>query len=389
MAWSFNPFTGKFDDAGGAGGSPAGADYALQLRLPSGLFGEAAGLTFDPSTKRLTHAAGTQTTAGALRALSAVWNAPGLLLHADDADITDTASASLSTHIRRRLNGIQKFAVYKDGSIDTEGVLYFNSTQTIGKSSAGNTLNVANNGTAKNIIGNGFFAAASGGAIGFTSDASWSFTGNTAGLDVILARGGPNILELVNGTAAQAFHAYNSKTDASNYERGVFKWSANVLNIGTEAAGTGTQRGVSFTAGSSTPYKFSFGSYGNNTIDTVVSGGSNVLFAREGYSVFGIGYLGGSSTSVVFGANTTVGFTSVANVASGSSPDTAFARIAAGILGLTNGSTGAASLEFREQTAPAAGAANSARLYAADDGAGNTVLRYVDSAGTVRTITAT
>jgi hypothetical protein len=51
-----------------------------------------------------------------------------------------------------------------------------------------------------------------------------------------------------NGTAAQLLSVYNTWTDASNYERGVFDWqtTANTLTIGAAAAGTGTLRDVSF-----------------------------------------------------------------------------------------------------------------------------------------------
>jgi hypothetical protein len=41
-------------------------------------------------------------------------------------------------------------------------------------------------------------------------------------------------------------HVYNTYTDGSNYERGVFRWSSNVLEIGTEETGTGSTRDVYF-----------------------------------------------------------------------------------------------------------------------------------------------
>lgn len=78
---------------------------------------------------------------------------------------------------------------------------------------------------------------------GFGWNSAADFTGSN---DVMLYRDAANTLALRNGTNAQTFNVYNTYTDASNYERGVFKWSGNVLNIGTEAAGTGTQRGVVF-----------------------------------------------------------------------------------------------------------------------------------------------
>ena len=56
--------------------------------------------------------------------------------------------------------------------------------------------------------------------------------------------GAAGILAQRNGTAPQSFRVYNTYTDASNYERGVIGWNttANVLTIGTQAAGTGTLR---------------------------------------------------------------------------------------------------------------------------------------------------
>jgi len=47
-----------------------------------------------------------------------------------------------------------------------------------------------------------------------------------------------------NGLNPQSYYLTNTYTDASNYERGGMWWSENELNIGTEAAGTGTARRV-------------------------------------------------------------------------------------------------------------------------------------------------
>jgi hypothetical protein len=87
------------------------------------------------------------------------------------------------------------------------------------------------------------------------------WTGSTAGLlaatnlaigsslDTILERGGAGIIEQRNAANAQTFRLYNTFTDASNYERGFLRWSSNNLDIGTEAAGTGTVRNVRFFVG--------------------------------------------------------------------------------------------------------------------------------------------
>ena len=56
--------------------------------------------------------------------------------------------------------------------------------------------------------------------------------------------GGTNLLEQRNSTSAQTFRIYNTFTDSSNYERGFMRWNSNILEIGHEVAGTGTNRNV-------------------------------------------------------------------------------------------------------------------------------------------------
>lgn len=51
-------------------------------------------------------------------------------------------------------------------------------------------------------------------------------------------------LGLWNGANGQTINLYNTRTDASNYERGFMRWNGNVLQIGAEALGTGTNRPV-------------------------------------------------------------------------------------------------------------------------------------------------
>jgi hypothetical protein len=76
----------------------------------------------------------------------------------------------------------------------------------------------------------------------------------TNAADVFLLRDAANTLALRNSTNAQAFRAYNTFTNASNYELATFDWttSANRLTIGSKAAGTGTQRSVDYDAASHT-----------------------------------------------------------------------------------------------------------------------------------------
>ena len=71
--------------------------------------------------------------------------------------------------------------------------------------------------------------------------------------DTILRRDAANTLALRNGANGQSFRVYNT-TDGTNSEFGKIAWSSNVLQIGTDVAGTGTVRGVDITIGSAATY---------------------------------------------------------------------------------------------------------------------------------------
>lgn len=67
--------------------------------------------------------------------------------------------------------------------------------------------------------------------------------------------------------------------------------------------------------------------------------------------------------------------------------DITLMRVSAGVLGLTaSASTGGASLEFREQTAPSAPGANNVRIYAEDNGSGKTRLMALFATGAAQQI---
>lgn len=59
--------------------------------------------------------------------------------------------------------------------------------------------------------------------------------------DTFLKRLAANTLAMINGTSAQALYFYNTFTSGSVFERGFFRWAANVLEIGNEHTG-GTNR---------------------------------------------------------------------------------------------------------------------------------------------------
>lgn len=99
--------------------------------------------------------------------------------------------------------------------------------------------------------------------------------------DLFLYRDAAGILAQRNSTNAQTLRVYNTYTDASNYERGVFDWTttSNVLTIGTQAAGTGTARSIVLARGGTAIL----------TLDAITSGAGNIT-------------IGGTSSDVKLGS---------------------------------------------------------------------------------------
>jgi len=118
------------------------------------------------------------------------------------------------------------------------------------------------------------------------------------------------------------------------------------------------------------------------------AGGSQAYIATQGVDSrlwFGIGGYAGAFAILANNQLTIIPSSfqhtwSATNDATGS-PDTGFARIAAGIVKVTNGSTGAGCMELLEQTAPSAATANSVRIYAQDNVAGKTQLMALFATG--------
>jgi hypothetical protein len=94
-----------------------------------------------------------------------------------------------------------------------------------------------------------------------------------------------DVLEQRRTTNPQAFQIYNTFTDASNYERGVMRWSSNVLQIGAERAGTGIARTINFLS-STAPSAFSFNT---NLLTLGAQGGSGNPFVQANGSAIKFG----------------------------------------------------------------------------------------------------
>lgn len=218
-------------DLTGLGGTPGGSANQPQFNS-AGAFGGMSGWSWDDTNRSLTVTGATVTTSKPLFNMSQTWNAGAVTFDADDLNITDTASASASRVLRRRVGGTEVFSVRKDSRI--------------------------------------MFGA------GYLEPSTLALGGNT-----FVVSSAANVLALRNSTSAQTFLVNNTYTDASNYERGKLEWASNVFRIGTEAAGTGTARNVELQTGGTTRYTQSAT---NATFTTNVLIGASSYFNWTGRS---------------------------------------------------------------------------------------------------------
>lgn len=164
-------------------------------------------------------------------AMADTWDDAGTTFTGIGLNVTDTASASASLLMDLQVGGSSKFKVDKSGGVFLQGPTYFASNSYISWSS----------GSGGNYIFRSFGAdRVQLGA--YVTKISFALQIDGSAGSVSLVNDGANILAQRNSTNAQTFNLYNTYTDASNYERGFMKWNSNVLEIGTEAAGTGGAR---------------------------------------------------------------------------------------------------------------------------------------------------
>ena len=193
-------------DQTGGGGTPGGSDTQVQFN-DGGAFGGDSGLTYNDTAGALTVGGKTTTTDSPVLNLSQTWDNAATTFTGLKLNVTNTASAAGSNLLDLQVGGSNKFTV------DVAGQATFTT------------------------------AIFSGGGV---EKATNFFFG--AGNDVRLYRDAAATLAQRNGTNAQTFRLYNTYTNASNYERGFFQWNSNVLEIGSEGAGTGSEQPVRITA---------------------------------------------------------------------------------------------------------------------------------------------
>ena len=202
--------------------------------------------------------------------LSGTWNttgvARGFLL-----DITDTASAAASKFFEVKSSGVSLFSINKGTTSSTGGFTFLAGSGGSFSFNSGSTSTVQ-----FQRQGTTIFSARADSITTFNFGSTFAVGWNG---DTYMYRDAANTLALRNGTAAQTFRLYNTYTDASNYERGFLRWNSNTLEIGTEAGGTGSARGVNLLVGSNAA---SFSASGSGVR-------ANFRDAIVGYGLYGAG----------------------------------------------------------------------------------------------------
>lgn len=191
-------------------------------------------------------------------------------------------------------------------------------------------IGVGGNGDYQLVVGtpSGIPTVAVRGMLAFSNNTNYGYVD----YDLTVHRDSANTLAQRNGTNPQTFRLYNTYTDGSNYERGFIRWNTNVLEIGAEAAGTGTLR----------EYRISSGSF-----NSIRSEGNAITFESGNNGRRG-GFTGPYSTYGVSGltlvSDSSLLWTNNANWGTGSL-DTGLARDSAGVVKITNGSSGLGTLK--------------------------------------------
>jgi hypothetical protein len=195
-------------------------------------------------------------------AVNPTWNAAGTTFTGLNVNVTNTASAAGSLLADFQVGAGRKASINKAGDIVSITTV---AAPTLNINAGGNLYGITGTGAKSgyNLEHNGipylslqeFNDGGVGVGLSYTSPFGWA---TSAGLkswstayDLTLYRDAAHTLAQRLGTNAQTHRIYNTYTNASNYERGTISWGSNLLTIGTEAAGTGTNRDMEFNVGGS------------------------------------------------------------------------------------------------------------------------------------------
>ena len=171
---------------------------------------------------------GTITASAPVLDLSQTWNNAAVTFRGVNWSFVETAVGGTSEVLRISTGAAGTTAIF---NIRKDGNATF-----------ANAVNVGTPAGAATIAGqDGQWRVSSGGAFGFCSSSNNAYSS----MDTSLSRDAADTLAQRRLANPQTFRLYNT-TDAglANYERGFMRWSSNVLEIGSEAAGTGAARDV-------------------------------------------------------------------------------------------------------------------------------------------------
>ncbi len=242
----------------------------------SGVLAGAASLVYDTTTGRVGIGVASPTSR---LDIAETWNNAGTAFTLIKADVTDTASASTSLIVDFQVSSSTKVYIDKTGLINATGFL-------IGATTPGAVTNA--HGFTRN--GNNLYVYTAGtlrynfSTSSFNTSLPIGFGTSLTGPDAFVLREAANTIAQRNGLNTQIFRLYNTYTDASNYERASISWNSNVLEFGSESAGTGTLRTVRIKSGGTTEITGGTLSVPNGG---VTLGASAFFFAWSGRSRIG------------------------------------------------------------------------------------------------------
>jgi hypothetical protein len=199
-----------------------------------------------------------------------IWNNGAITFTGLKFDAFDSASAAASKLIDLSLAGVSKFSVTKSGAATIAGgtstvnappltltqtwnngaVAFFGHVIDVTNTASASTsrlldLRVAGT-TVANFSPTGQLTTNGGVALVGSVNARTNSAQLTLGTsdDTVLARDAADIFAQRRSTNAQQYNLYNTYTDSTNWERGVFDWktTANTLRVGTQKQGTGVAR---------------------------------------------------------------------------------------------------------------------------------------------------
>ena len=323
------------------------------------------------TARSLTLNGGTITANAPIIDASRTWNNAGVTFTGIKLALTNTASASASLPLSITSGGTNLLSLGIATSSTDSGIFVGSSNAFFRSSVSANVFE----------IGNGSTVAISGGTgagfVQFNSSCRWLSTGYGGWFDCQLYRDAANTIGMRNSTAAQAFHVYNTYTSGSVYERGFLRWASNTLEIGAEHVGA-TARNVGFLAGGNTLITLDattsavfvrtasyFGWSARSRMRSDADG--NVVLSNAAATDFSLIKFGGTTSSFPALKRSSTQLQCRLADDSGDAP------FRAHFIGLP------------ENTAPA-GTADTARIFAEDNGSGKTRLMVIFGSGSAQQI---